>query len=181
MNAFVLIPFALILFFLRDYLLLQMGPVRLLSARLRLYALVVFASILLVSGTTFRLSDEKFFNLFQTPRVVLPIVGFYALFVTICLWIRRSGRHHRAWLLAMAPNPLLAFCVALLPRLVFSSSSMYSITAGSVLAACVWIGLISLCLRGTVEVRMDASDLDFSIGIAAWVNAIALLLCQPTF
>ena len=181
MNAFLLIPFGLILFFLRDYFLLQMGPARLLSARLRRYALVVLASVLLVSGATSRLSDEEFLNLFRMPRVVLPVVGFYALFVTMGLWIRRSGRYRCAWLLAMAPNPLLAFCVALFTRLVSSSSSMYSITAGSVLAACVWIGLISVCLRGTAEGRMDASDLDFSIRVAAWVNAVALLLCQPTF
>ncbi len=85
MNAFILIPFSLSLFFLRDYFLLQMGPARLLSARLRLYALVVLASVLLVSGETSRLSDDQILHLLRAPRVAFPIVGLYAVLVPFCL------------------------------------------------------------------------------------------------
>ncbi len=81
--------------------------------------------------------------------------------------------------MATAPNPLLAICTALLGRLIFPSSPEWVETVGSGFMACVWIGLISLPLKGTAEVRMDASDLDFSLGVAGCVNAIALLLCQP--
>jgi hypothetical protein len=49
MNAYAVIPFNLSLF-VRDYFLLGMGPTRLLSAMVRLHAVVVLASVLLVSG-----------------------------------------------------------------------------------------------------------------------------------
>jgi hypothetical protein len=181
MNAFIVIPFRLIVFFLRDYFLLQMGPVRLLHSRLRLYGLATLASALLVSGGTSRLSDEELLSLDRTAGVVVPITAFYALFVGECLWMRRTNRHDRVWLLAVAPNPLLAFCITLFARLVFSSSSVYVVTAASAIAACVWIGLIRSCLKGTVEASMDVSEIDFSIGIAACVNAIAVVLCAPIF
>jgi hypothetical protein len=181
MNALAVIPFGLSLFFLRDYFLLRMGPTRLLSARLRLYAVVLLASILLVSRATSQLSGEELLQLFQAPRILLLIVGFYALLVTICLWIRRTDRHHRAWLLAVAPNPILAFGIALLAREMFPSASVYAVMAGSDFLAFVWIGLIVLWLRRTTQARMDVPDLDFSIGFAGFVNSIALLLLPAEF
>jgi hypothetical protein len=181
MNALAVIPFGLSLFFLRDYFLLRMGPTRLLSARLRLYAVVLLASVLLVSGATSQLGGEELLQLFQTPRAILPIVGFYALLVPVCLWIRRTDRHHRAWLLAAIPNPLLAFSIVLLARVMFPSASVYAVLAGSGFLAFVSIGLIALWLRTTADAHMDVPDLDFSIGFAGFVNSIALLLLPADF
>src|SRR6202162_2586163 len=181
MNALAVITFSLSLFFLRDYFLLQMGPARLLSARLRLYAAVLVASVLLVSGATSRLDDAQLLQLFSAPRVVLPMVAFYALLVPICLWIRRTDRHHRAWLLAAAPNPLLAFSIALLARVMFPSASVYAVMPSSGVLALVWIGLIAVWLGRTAGTRMDVSDLDFSIRFAGLVNSIALLLLPVEF
>jgi hypothetical protein len=181
MNALAVITFSLSLFFLRDYFLLQMGPARLLSARLRLYAAVLVASVLLVSGATPRLDEAQLLQLFRAPRVVLPMVAFYALLVPICLWIRRTDRHHRAWLLATAPNPLLAFSIALLARVMFPSASVYAVMPSSGVLALVWIGLIALWLGRTAGTRMDVPDLDFSIRFAGFVNSIALLFLPVEF
>ena len=87
MNALAVITFSLCLFFLRDYFLLQMGPARLLSVRLRFYAVVLLGSAFLVSGATSRLDEAQLLLLFRAPRVVLPIVALYAVPVAICLWI----------------------------------------------------------------------------------------------
>jgi hypothetical protein len=179
MNAFLLIPFSLTPFFLRDYFLLQAGPARLLSLKLRLYALAILAPVLLVAIATSRLSDQEFCNLLRTPHLVLPVVGFYVLLLTLSLWIRRTDRHYWAWLLSLAPNPILAFCFMLLARLMFSPSSAYAASALSSVLACAWIGLVSVSLKGTEQCPMDVRDLDFAIGIAAWMNVVALLLYQP--
>jgi hypothetical protein len=182
MSVFiVIIPFSLILFFLRDYLLLQMGPGRLPSVRLPLYCVVLLVSVFAVSGALSRLSNEQILHLFRAPMVALPVAGYYAVLISLCLWFRGTYRHYRAWLLAAAPNPLLATGIALLGRLIFSSSPLYAEIIGSGLIACVWIVLIGVSLRGTVEIRMDASDLDYSMRIAICVNAIALFLCKPIF
>jgi hypothetical protein len=181
MNALAVVPFCLSLFFLRDCFLLRMGPTRLLSARLGLYAVVLLASILLVSGATSQLGGNEPLQLFQTPRAILLIVGFYALLVPVCLWIRRTDRHHRAWLLATAPNPLLAFSIALPARTMFPSASVHAVMAASGFLAFVWIGLIALWLERTAHARMDVPDLDFSIGFAGFVNSIALLLLPVAF
>lgn len=181
MNALAVITFSLSLFLLRDYFLLQMGPARLLSARLRLYAAVLLASVLLVSGATCRLDEVQLLQLFRAPRVVLPIVAFYAFLVPICLWIRRTDRHHRAWLLATAPNPLLAFSIALLARVMFPSGSVYAVMSGSGVLALLWIGLVAVWLERTAGTRMDLPDLDFSIRFAGFVNSIALLLLPAEF
>lgn len=181
MSALAVIAFSLTLFFLRDYFLLRMGPARLFSTRLRLYAVVLLASVLLVSASTSQLSGEELFRLFQTPRVILLTVAYHTVLALICLWIRRTDRHHRAWLLAVVPNPLLAFCIALLARLMFTSASVYALIAGSGFPGFVWIGLITLCLERTADAHMDVPDLDFSIGFAGFVNSIALLLLPAEF
>jgi hypothetical protein len=181
MGVLAIIPFGMSLFFVRDYFLLRMGPARLLSARLRLYAAVLFGSVLLVSGATSRLGGEELFQLFQRPRVILLTVVCYTALALICLWIRRTDRHHRAWLLAVVPNPLLAFCIALLARLMFPTASVYALIAGSGLPGFIWIGSITLCLERTAGARMDVPDLDFSIGFAGFVNSIALLLLPVDF
>jgi predicted lysophospholipase L1 biosynthesis ABC-type transport system permease subunit len=181
MNALAVITFSLCLFFLRDYFLLQMGPARLLSVRLRFYAVVLLGSAFLVSGATSRLDEAQLLLLFRAPRVVLPIVALYAVPVAICLWIQRTDRHHRAWLLATAPNPLLAFSIALLARVMFPSASVYAVMLGSGVLALVWIGLIAVWLERTAGMRMDVPDLDFSIRFAGFVNSIALLLLPVEF
>ena len=179
MNAFLLIPFTLCPFFLRDYFLLQAGPPRLLSVKLRLYALAVLTPAVLLTAATSKLSNQAFLNRLRKPSLVLPTVGLYLLLLTVCLWIRRTDRHRWAWLLALAPNPILAFCLAFVARLMFSPSSGYAATALSSVAACVWIALISMSLKGTERCPMDVRDLDFSIRVAAWANVVALLLYQP--
>jgi hypothetical protein len=136
--------------------------------------------VLLVSGATSRLGGEELFQLFQAPRVILLTVAYYTVLALICLWIRRTD-HHRAWLLAVVPNPILAFCVALLARLIFSSVSVYALIAGSGFPSFIWIGLITLCLERTADAHMDVPDLDFSIGFAGFVNSIALLLLPVDF
>ena len=179
MNAFLLIPFTLSPFFLRDYFLLQAGPARLLTRKLRLYALAVLCPILLLAVATSKLSNQEFINLLRKPILVLPTVALYVLLLTVCLWIRRTDRHHWAWLLALAPNPILAFCLALVARLMFSPSSVYAVIGLSSVPACAWVGLVSMSLRGTERFPMDVGDLDFSIRVAAWANVVALLLYQP--
>jgi len=181
MNAFAVITFSLSLFFLRDYFLLQMGPARLFSARLRLYAAVLLASILLVSGATCRLDEVRLLQLFQTPPVILLTVAYYAVLALTCLWIRRTDRHHRAWLLATGPNPLLAFSLALFARMMSPSASVYAVMSGSGVLALLWIGLIAVWLKRTAGTRMDVPDLDFSIRFAGFVNSIALLFPPVEF
>jgi hypothetical protein len=182
MSVFiVVIPFSLILFFLRDYLLLQMGPARAPSARSRFYSVVLLASVFLVSGALSRLSDKQILHLFRAPSVTFPVVGYYAALIPFCLWLRRTDRHYRAWILAVAPNPLLAAGIALLGRLLSPPSPLYAEIIASGFIACVWIALIGASLKGTDEIRMNASDLDYSMRVAACVNAIALFLCQPIF
>jgi hypothetical protein len=180
MNALAVVPFCLSLFFLRDCFLLRMGPARLLSIRLRRYTVVFLATVLLVSGAMRRLGDEPL-QLARASRLILVIAGFYALLAAICLWIRRTDRHHLAWILAAAPNPILAFSIVLLARTMFPSASVYAVMAGSGFLAFVWIGLIVLWLRRTTQARMDVPDLDFSIGFASFVNSIALLLLPADF
>jgi hypothetical protein len=81
----------------------------------------------------------------------------------------------------VAPNPILAFSIALLAREMFPSASIYAVMAGSGFLAFVWIGLIVLWLRRTTQPRMDVPDLDFSIEFAVFVNSIALLLLPAEF
>jgi hypothetical protein len=176
MSTEILIAFVLPAFFARDWLLLRMGPVSTIAARLRKYALVLLTSIVLVSAVTFSIRTERLLEMVLSPSVTLPIVLFYGVLLVVCIWIRRTDRHQVAWRIALFPNPILVLSLAMLARFIVSRESALGIVVVIPLLALLWIGLIGMSVWGARNTPLDVPDLDFSLGLTSAVNSAVLMI-----
>jgi len=176
MSTVILISFVLPTFFVRDWLLLRMGPAAAIVARLREYALVLLASIVLFSAITVAVGTERLLEIVLSPSVTLPIVLLYCVLLAVCIWIRRTDRHQVAWRIALFPNPVLVLAIATLARFILPRVSVFGAVVVTPLLACLWIGLIGLSVWGARNTPLDVPDLNFSLGLAGLVNSAVLLL-----
>jgi hypothetical protein len=166
MSTWLLFVFMLPVFFGRDFFLLRMGPRFRTAKRLRIYGLVLAASATLFPA----------FWRAGLDRAVLPMIVIYGTLCAISVWIRKTDRHNLAWLIAAAPNPVLVLGLAMLVQPGLAQGSAQASVPGPILAACVWIGLMTFCVKQVEDTPMDVTDLDLAVVIAAVVNSAALLI-----
>lgn len=176
MGTALLIPLVLSIFLVRDHLLLRMGPRRTTFVRLRAYAISLLMSGIVAAASTFALEPSRLLRTLLAPAVALPVVLFYGVLAIACIWVRRTDNHHFAWYFAVVPNPLLALGFAMFARLALASAWPYAVIVVALLLACLWIGLIVVSVWWTRNTPLDVPDLDFSLGLAAIVNSVALIL-----
>ena len=161
---------AFILFLLRDYWLLQLGPARSVAWRVWVYAgLVTMAglSVWLLGSTE---NPGRFVSAIESPPWLIGLFAFHSIAAVVCFWMKRAGRYDLAWLAAMVPAPV---AWVLFARVLFSSNeSMSSATKGAIVSAfaALWILPIVLpVLRGRL-LEMGIEDLDYVLGFAGWIN-----------
>jgi hypothetical protein len=173
-RLFMLIPVFLVFFVLRDILLLRIGPPAKLFPRFRIYAAVQLTVVVLASVATNALDTNRILLFSRSPSIVLSVMAFYAALAALCLLVRRTDRHHRAWLLAVIPNPMLALGVTVIARCMVPEWWPKAGIVTPTLLACLWIGIVGLSLKGKNEL-LDVSELDSSLGVAGLVNSVAFL------
>ena len=176
MSTVVLISFVLPVFFTRDWLLLRMGPVATIVARLRGYAIVLLASTILFSAFTFSGRTEKLLEMLLSPSVTLTVVLLYGALLAVSIWIKRTDRHQVAWQIALSPNPILVLTIAILARFVLPRVSALGIAVVTPLLAFLWTAFIGLSVWEARNTPLDVPDLDFSLSLAGWVNSAVLML-----
>jgi len=176
MSTVILISFVLPVFFVRDWLLLRMGPVATVVARLRQYALVLLVSIILFSAATFTVGTERVLEIVLSPSVTLPVVLLYSVLLAVCIWIRRTDRHQIAWRIALFPNPILVLAIAMLARFVLPRLPALGTVVVAPLMAFLWTGLIGLSVWKARNTPLDVPDLNFSLNLAGYVNSAVLML-----
>src|SRR5579862_2926783 len=108
MSAWILSAFVLPIFFVRDCFLLRMGRAATTLARLKTYAVAVLASVLLLSVVTASFTTERLLKEFASLPVCFALLLFYGALLVMCVWMKRTERHHLAWRIAVVPNPVLA-------------------------------------------------------------------------
>lgn len=170
--ALVVLP----IFFARDCFLLRMGPVATTLARLRMYAGADLASVIVLSVVTTSLTTHRLLQHFASLPVCLSVVLFFGALAAICVWVRRTERHHLAWRIAVLPNPIQAGGVVLLARFILPVNSPLASPVAAALVACLWVALVGLSVWRTRSSLMDVQELDFSLQLAGLVNSAALIL-----
>ncbi|MBZ5634492.1 MAG: hypothetical protein LAO55_15320 [Acidobacteriia bacterium] len=176
MSIVILISFVLPVFFLRDWLLLRMGPAVTIVARLREYALVLLASVTLFSTIMFSVGTGRLLEIVLSPSAILPLVLLYSVLLAVCIWIRRTDRHQFAWRIATIPNPVLVGAIAVVARLFLPPASPFARVLGTILLTFLWIGLIGLSVWEARNTPLDVPDLNFSLNLAGFVNSAVLML-----
>ena len=109
---------AFILFWLRDYWLLQLGSARNVVWRAWVYTVFVsFAGLLVWMLASARNTAELVSELESTP-LIIGLFAFHSIAAVACFWMKRTGRYDLAWLAAIVPAPV---AWVLFARVVFTA------------------------------------------------------------
>ncbi len=174
---------AFLLFWLRDYWLLQLGPWRSVAQRVWIYAGFVSMAALLVWVLASTHKTEQFISDIQSPPWLIGLFAFHSIAAVACFWMKRAARYDLAWLAAMVPAPV---AWVLFARVVFTANNTVDEPLKGVVILVVASLLIAPVLLAVLRGRrldLGLDELDYVLGFAGWTNcfgaALAVLAIPP--
>lgn len=174
---------AFLLFWLRDYWLLQLGPWRSVAQRVWIYAGFVSMAALLVWVLASTHKTEQFISDIQSPPWLIGLFAFHSIAAVACFWMKRAARYDLAWLAAMVPAPV---AWVLFARVVFTANNTVDEPIKGVAILVVASLLIAPVLLAVLRGRrldLGLDELDYVLGFAGWTNcfgaALAVLAIPP--
>jgi hypothetical protein len=109
------------------------------------------------------------------PVAAIVIVATHLVLGVACLWMRRANRYDLAWLVVVAPNPLLVTSAIIFSRMLLAPPSTFGSSIVGCLASTVWAAFLWLAIRWSRRTPVDAHELDFSVEFAGITNGFALM------
>ena len=174
---------AFLLFWLRDYWMLQLGPARSVARRVWIYAGLVSMAGLLVWVLASTHNTGQFIRDIESPPWLIGLFAFHSIAAVACFWMRRTGRYDLAWLAAMVPAPV---AWVLFARIVFTANdSIAEPVKGAVIlvVASLLIAPVLLAVLRGRRLDLGLDELDYVLGFAGWTNcfgaALAVLAIPP--
>ena len=161
---------AFLLFWLRDYWMLQLGPARSVTRRVWIYAGLVSMAGLLVWVLASTHNTAQFISDIESPPWLIGLFAFHSITAFACFWMRRTGRYHLAWLVAMVPAPV---AWVLFARVLFTANdTIAEPVKGAVIlvVASLLIAPILLAVLRGHHLEMGLDELDYVLGFAGWTN-----------
>jgi hypothetical protein len=161
---------AFLLFWLRDYWLLQLGPSRTVARRVRIYAVLVSIAGLLVWVLAATHNAAQLISDIQSPPWLIGLFAFHSVAAVACFWMKSTGRYQLAWLAAMVPAPV---AWVLFARVVLTANDTISgpVKGAVILAvASLLIAPILLAVLRGHRLEMGVEELDYVLGFAGWTN-----------
>jgi hypothetical protein len=161
---------AFLLFWLRDYWLLQLGPSRSVARRVGIYAVLVSIAGLLVWVLASTHSTAQFISDIESPPWLAGLFAFHSIAAIACFWMKWTGRYHLAWLAAMVPAPV---AWVLFARVLFTANdTIAEPVKGAVIlvVASLLIAPILLTVLRGHRLEMGIDELDYVLGFAGWTN-----------
>jgi hypothetical protein len=161
---------AFLLFWLRDYWLLQLGPVRSVARRVWIYAGLVSMAALLIWLLASTHKTTQFISDIQSPPWLIGLFAFHSIAAVACFWIKWTGRYQLAWLVAMVPAPV---AWVLFARVLFTvNDTIAEPVRGAVIlvfASLLIAPILLAALRGH-RLEMGLDELHYVLGFAGWTN-----------
>jgi hypothetical protein len=175
---------AFLLFWLRDYWLLQLGPVRSVARRVWIYAALVSMAGLLIWVLASTDKTAQFVSDIQSPPWLIGLFAFHSIAAVACFWMKWTGRYQVAWLVAMVPAPVVWILFA---RVVFTANDTFvEPVKGAVILVVAFLLIAPILLpvlRGH-RLEMGLDELDYVLGFAGWTNCfgvgLVLLAIPPS-
>jgi hypothetical protein len=161
---------ALMLFWLRDYWLLQLGPARSVVWRVWVYAGFVSITGLLVWILASTRSSPQFIRHIESLPWMIGLFAFHSIAAVACFWMKRTGYYQLAWLAAMIPAPVAWI---LLARVLSTTDEGPSDPAKGIMicvVAALWVLPILLAVLRGHRLEMGIDELDYVLGFAGWIN-----------
>ena len=163
-----MIAAVLLLFWCRDYLILRMGPLHRITSRVGLYSAVVLVTTALLAIVAWRMGVLAVSRFIWSSPVLIILIALHIAGAILCFWLRRSGRYHRVWLVALIPTPALWFFLA--NGIVSRGSDAHGFAAWLVCA--LWITAMFAMVARAKRTQMCAEDLDFAVSFAGSSNCL---------
>ena len=174
---------AFLLFWLRDYWLLQLGPSRRVARRVGIYAVLVSIAGLLVWVLSSTHNAARLINDIQSLPWLIGLFAFHSVAAVACFWMKSTGRYDLAWLAAMVPAPV---AWVLFARVLFTANdSIPEPVKGPVIlvVASLLIAPVLLAVLRGHRLEMGLDELDYVLGFAGWTNCfgagLTLLAIPP--
>jgi hypothetical protein len=161
---------AFILFWLRDYWLLQLGSPRNVFWRAWVYTGLVSSAGLLVWVLASARNTTRLISTLESTPLIIGLFAFHSIAAVACFWMKRAGRYDLAWLAAMVPAPV---AWVLFARFVFAAhDTMVEPVKGTVIlvVASFLIAPILLAVLRGHRLEMGVEELDYVVGFAGWTN-----------
>ena len=161
---------AFILFWLRDYWLLQLGPARSVARRVWIYAGLVSMAGLLIWVLASTQNTAQFISAIESPPWLIGLFAFHSIAAVACFWMKRTGRYDLAWLAAMVPAPV---AWVLFARVLFTANdTIVEPVKGAVIlvVASLLIAPILLAVLRGHRLEMGIEEVDYVLGFAGWTN-----------
>ena len=163
-----MIAAVLLLFWCRDYLILRMGPLRKVTSRVGLYSGVLLVTTAVLSILAWREGVTAVSRFLWSFPVLIPLIAVHIVGAILCFWLKRSGRYHRVWLVALIPAPAVWFFLA--NGMVSRGSDAHGFAAWLVCA--LWITAMLAMVARAKRIQMCAEDLDFAVSFAGSSNCL---------
>jgi hypothetical protein len=161
---------AFLLFWLRDYWMLQLGPARSVTRRVWIYAGLVSMAGLLVWVLASTHNTAQFTSDIESPPWLIGLFAFHSIAAVACFWMKCTGRYDLAWLAAMVPAPV---AWVLFARVLFTANdTIAEPVKGAVIlvVASLLIAPILLAVLRGHRLEMGLDELDYVLGFAGWTN-----------
>ena len=177
MDWVFLLLLGLVLFLVRDALLLSLLGARAIALKARAaYAVVLPAVFAGLGGAAELISREQAVTLLRDPRVWVPAVGIHVLFWVAFSKAKKASRWERpVWLLTLIPVPLFLVAAGGLCWMVLSQTRSVS---GAIVGGCLGIAWVLLVFFGSWIVparRTESAPKTLDFAAAANLSAILLL------
>ena len=156
----------LLLFWCRDYLILRMGPLLRTRARVGLYAGVVAGTTALLSVVAWRVGSSAVSRFIWSLPVLVSLIALHIAGGILCLWLKRSDRYYRVWLVALIPTPVAWFFFA--GGVISRDFAARSFVVWLICA--LWIAAMFALVARTRRIEMPADELDFAVSLTGYSN-----------
>jgi hypothetical protein len=165
---------AAVLFWSRDFLVLQIGPQRRVPRRMWIYSAVIFMMALLLGTLTLSFGPHEFLALLNSPQVFVSLIAFHLTAGIMCFWLKQTERYDSAWLAAMIPAPGAWFLIAKATFLPAYRLGPFATSLIVGLISALWITLMIMTVLQMDRHQMPVEDMDFAMALAGWSNCLAI-------
>jgi len=161
---------ALMLFWLRDYWLLQLGPPEGIRRRFGVYAFIVVMAAISVCQITRHENARGVLITIESPPFLVALFVLHAAAAVGSSWIRQKNHYQKAWLISMIPAPaawVLLAQVMILPDVDLGAAVKPWIVA---IAGAAWIIIMAFCIWRTQCNGSVFKEIDYAVEFSCWIN-----------
>jgi len=164
----------MVLFWLRDYMSLRMGPCRRAILRSAAYGIAVVLTAVFIWKMALIIGLANFPQWLQSPRVLLLLVGVHMAASIPSIWVRQTQNYQWMWVTALLPAPVV--WLLLLQAILVSEPSLEvaAVQFSFFSIALLWAASMVVVIFRSRYILVPLEDLDFAVLFGSVSHGLAL-------